>query len=120
MGGAREICANVGQMEGSVQKTRKKSRVKRQAAGGHDQFGGYVLEARTRGAETPVGRVTPVTIDESEGCFDSLATAATTGKMMLDELVKTNSTLDSSIAELAATNTQLTKEVARFSQEVNK
>ena len=38
----------------------------------------------------------------------------------MDELVKTNSTMISSIAELAATNTQLTKEVEILSQEVNK
>ena len=69
---------------------------------------------------TPGGRGTPVKIDELEGCFDSLATAATTGKKKLDELVKTNSTLTSSITELAAMNTRLTKEVASLSQEVNK
>ena len=94
--------------------------MKREAAGGHDQFGGSLLKARARGAEKPVGRVTPVTFDELEGCFDSLDTEATTWKTTLDELVKTNFALTSSIAELAATNTQLTKDVARFSQEVNK
>ena len=45
-------------------KSEKQSRVKRQAAGGQDQFGGYVLEARTRVAETPGGRGAPVIIDE--------------------------------------------------------
>ena len=94
--------------------------MKRQAAGRHDQFGGAVIKARAGGYATPGRRWTPVTVDESEGCFYSLVTAATTGKTALDELVKTNSTLTSSIAELAATNTQLTKEVARLSQEVNK
>ena len=39
---------------------------------------------------------------------------------MLDELVKTNYTLTSSITELVATNTRLTKEVASLSQEVKK
>ena len=94
--------------------------MKRQAAGGQDQFVGDVLKAGAGGAAAPDRRVTPSTIDELEGCFDSLATAATTGKTMLDELVKNNSTLTSSIAELAATNTELTREVAIFSQEVNK
>ena len=65
-------------------KSEKQSRVKRQAEGGQDQFGGAVLEARVGGSATPGGRVTPVTIDELEGYFDSLATAATTGKTMLD------------------------------------
>ena len=101
-------------------KVEKQSRVKRQSAGVQDQFGGAVLEARTGGAATPGGRGTPVTIDELEGCFDSLATAASTGKSTLDELVKANSALTSSIAELAATNTCLTKEVASLSKEVKK
>ena len=94
--------------------------MKRQAEGGQYQFGWAVLEARAGGSATPGGRVTPVTIDELEGYFDSLATAATTGKTMLDYLVKINSTLTSSIAELAATKTRLIKEVASLSQEVNK
>ena len=94
--------------------------MERQDAGRQDQFGGSVLEVSTGGAVTPGGRVTPVTIDELEGCFYSLNTAATTGKTTLDQLVNTNSTLTSSIAESAATNNQLTKEVASLSQEVNK
>ena len=92
--------------------------MKRQAAGVQDQFGGALLEACT--GATPGSRGTSVTIDELEGCFYSLATASTTGKTILDELVKNNSTLTSSIAELDATNTRLTKEVANLSQEVNK
>ena len=39
---------------------------------------------------------------------------------MLDELVKTNSTLTTSITQLTGTNTWLTKEVASLAQEVNK
>ena len=77
-----------------------------QAAGVQDQFGGAVLEARAGGGSAiPGGRGTPVTIDELGGCFYRLAMAASTGKTKLDELVKTNSTLTSPIAELAATNT---------------
>ena len=94
--------------------------MKRQAAGGQDQFEGSVLKTGAGGAAAPGGRGTPVTIDELEGCFDSLTTAETKGKKTLDELVKTNSTLTSSIVELSATKTQLTKEVASLSQEVNK
>ena len=103
----------------SCKKSKKRSRVKRQAAGGQDQFGGAVLEARAGVASTPGGRGTPVTIDELEGCFDSLATAEITGKTTLDKLVETNYTLTSSITELAATNTRLTKEVVSLSQEIN-
>ena len=90
--------------------------MKRQAAGGQDQFGGAVLGAGAWGDAAPYRRVTSVTIDELEGCFDGLATAETTGKTTLDELVKTNFTLTSSIAELAATNTQLTNELESLSQ----
>ena len=86
--------------------------MKRQAAGGQDHFGGAVLEARAGGAATPGGIGTPVTMDELEGCFDSLAATASTGITTMDELVKTNSTLTSPISELAATNTRLTKEMA--------
>ena len=94
--------------------------MKLQAAVGQDQFGGAALEARAGGAANPDGKGTPVTIDELEGFFYSLAVASTTGKTTLDELVKNNSTLTSSISELAATNTRLTKEVVSLSQEVNK
>ena len=55
-------------------KTDKQERVKCQAAGGHDQFGGDVLGVVAGGDAAPGGRGTPVTIDELEGCFDSLAT----------------------------------------------
>ena len=90
--------------------------MKRQAAVGRDQFGGDVLRAGTEVATAPGGGGTPVIIYEIEGCFDRLATAATTGKSTLNELVKANSTLILSIAELTTTNNRLTKEVASLSQ----
>ena len=86
--------------------------MKRKAASGQDKFGGTVIKARAGGAATPGRRGTPFTIDELEGCFDSLYTAETTGKKTLDELVKKIYTLTSSIPELSATNTRLTNEVA--------
>ena len=94
--------------------------MKCQAAGRQDQFLGSVLKARERGGATTGRRGTPVTIYELEGCFDSLATAATTEKTTLDEFIKTNSTLTSSIAGLADMETRLTKEVASLSHEMNK
>ena len=94
--------------------------MKHQAVDGQDQCEGAMLEARAGVATTPGWRGTPVTIDESERCFNSLATAATTGKTTLDQLVKTNSTLTSSIEELDVPNTQPTKEVASFLHEANK
>ena len=79
--------------------------MKHQDAGVQDYFGGSVLEARAGGSANPGGRGNPVTIYELEVCFDSLATAAFTGETTLNELVKTNSTLTSSIMELVATDT---------------
>ena len=109
-----------GKWKEMYKKSEKQSRVKSQDIGGQDQFGGSVIEERAGVAVTPGGRGIHVTIDELEGCFDSLSTSASTGKTTLDELVKTNTTLTSSIAELAAMNTRLTKEVASLSQEVKK
>ena len=94
--------------------------MKRQVTCGQDQFLGALLESRAGVSATPGGRGTPFTIDELEGYFDSLYTAETTGKTTLDELFKTYSTQTSSIAELAAKKTRLTKEVEILSQEVNK
>ena len=108
------------QIEGAVKKSEKQARVKLQDAGGQDQFVGDVLGAAIEGAAPLGGRGTPVTIDEFEVGFDSLATAETTGKITLYELVKTNFTLTSSIAKLSTTNTRLNKEVESLSQELNK
>ena len=57
-------------------KAEKKAIVKRQDAGGHDQFGRAVIGAGVGGATAPGGGGTTVTIDELEGCFDRLAMAA--------------------------------------------
>ena len=43
-------------------KAGKQSRVKRQVAGGQDQFGGAMIGAGAGGAAAPGGRGTPVTI----------------------------------------------------------
>ena len=73
-----------------------------------DQFGGAVLRAGAGGSAAPGGGGTPVKIDEFKGFLYSLATAETTGKATLDELVKANSTLTLSITELTAMNNRLT------------
>ena len=109
-----------GKLKELYKKAEKQARVKRQDLGGHDKLGGDVLGAGAGGDAAPGRRGNPVKIDELEGCFYSLATAATTGKIMLDELVKTNSTLTPPIADLDTTNNRLTKEVAIVSQEVKK
>ena len=59
MGGSRDICADVRKMEEAVKKSKKRSRVKRQAAGGQDQFGGAVLKVRAGTAATSGGRGNP-------------------------------------------------------------
>ena len=105
-----------GKWKDLYKKVEKQARVKCQAACGQGQFGGALLRVGAGGAVPPGGRVTPVKIDESEGCFDILDTMTATGETTLDELVTTNSTLTSFIA----TNNQITKEVASLSQEVHK
>ena len=45
----------------------------------------------------------PVTMDELEGCFDSLANAAVTGKDTLESLVNSNAALTATNAELSNT-----------------
>ena len=45
----------------------------------------------------------PVTMDELEGCFDSLANAAVTGKDTLESLVNSNTVLTKTNAELSNT-----------------
>jgi len=44
----------------------------------------------------------PVTLEELEGCFDAIATAAVTGKDSIESLTKTNAVLTKTNAELAA------------------
>ena len=63
------------------------------------------------GAEPPTGCPSPVTLDELEGCLDSLAGAAVTSKGTLDELVKSNATLAKAIATLTENNSRLSKKV---------
>ena len=66
--------------KGIYKKLDKQAMAKRQAAGGRDQFGVAVLGADAGGDAAPGGGGNPVTIDEIEGCFDSLDADATTGK----------------------------------------
>ena len=60
MGGAREILAGTGKMEGDIQEVRKQAMVKRQDASRRDQFGGSVLGAFAGGYAAPGGGGTPV------------------------------------------------------------
>ena len=68
-------------------KAERKATVKRMSAKNVEQFDSVATgSARNNGggsgggANPPAGRPSPVTLDELEGCFDSLAGAAVTGK----------------------------------------
>ena len=63
------------------------------------------------GKEPPAGRPTPATVEDLEGCFDSQAGVAVTGKGVLEELVKTNASLTITIATLTDSNARLAKNV---------
>ena len=72
------------------------------------------------GAEPPTCCLSPVTLDELEGCFDSLAGVAVTGKETLDELVKDNANLAKAITSLTETNSRLAKKVEHQAAELKK
>lgn len=82
-----------------------KAKVKKKARGA--QFGG-LANRTTPPAQANVANVAnapkkePVTLEELEGCFDSLATAAVTGKDSIESLLKNNSLLTKTNAELSA------------------
>ena len=76
-----------------------------------EQFGGAEIGGASRGEEAQTVLPTPVTLDKLEVCFDILASAAVTGKDMLDELVNSNSALTKTVATLTNTNSRLTKKV---------
>ena len=71
-------------------------------AGGKEagKFGGAAFGCSGGGKEPPTGRHTPATVEDFEGCFDSLAGFAVTGKGVLGELVKSNASLTITIATL--------------------
>ena len=60
---------------------------------------------------------TPVTLDELEGLFGSLASATVTGKDTLYELVKSNAALTKTFATLTDANSCLTNNVEALTNE---
>ena len=97
-------------------KADRKAVVKRIAARNLEQFGGastggHAIDRTNRNgrAEPPPGRPVPVTLDDLEGCFDSLAGAEGAKVPTLDELVKTNAALMKSISTLTDTNAKLSQ-----------
>ena len=82
-------------------------------AGGKEaeQFGGAALGGAVGGKEPPAGRPTPATVEDLEGCFDSLAGVAVKVKRVLEEMVKSNDSLTITIATLTDSNARLAKNV---------
>ena len=63
------------------------------------------------GKEPPAVCPTPATLEDLEGCFDSMVEVAVMGKGVLEELVKSNASLTITIATLTDTNAGLSKKV---------
>ena len=78
-----------------------------------EKFGGSATQGLAfpsdGGREPPADCPTPATLEDAEGCFDSLAGVVATESATLAELVKTNATLTSTNATLTATILKLTK-----------
>ena len=49
-----------------------------------------MLGSAVGGKKPPAERPTPATMEDLEGCFESLAGVVVTGKGVLEELVKSN------------------------------
>ena len=64
--------------------------------------------------DLPAGRPPPATLEDIEGCFDSLAGVVATESATLAELVKNNAALTATNAELTATIVKLTKLVSEL------
>ena len=59
--------------------------------------------------EPPAGRPTQAIVEDFEGCLDILVGVAVTGNGVLDELVKYNASLTTTIVTLTDTNACLSK-----------
>ena len=94
-----------------------KAIIKRKSGVDVEQFVGAAIGGAGRGKEPPTGRPIPVTLDELEGCFDSLDTTAVTGKDTLDELVKSNAALTKISATLTDANSWLMNKVEALTNE---
>ena len=85
-----------------------------------EKIGGAALGGAVRGKEPRAGRPTLATVEDLEGCFDSLAGVAVTGKGVLEELVKSNASLTITIVTLTETNARLTKKVKTLTEALAK
>ena len=85
-----------------------------------EQFCGAVLGGAGRGKEPTAGRPIPATVQDLEGCFDSLEWVAVTGKGVSEELVKSNAYLTNTISTLTDTNSRLSKKLETLTAELAK
>ena len=89
----------------TLQERDTKDTIRIQAEGKEaEQFGGAALGGAVGAKDPPDGRPTPATVEDLEGCFDSLAGVAVTGKEVLEKLVKSNASLTITIATLTDSN----------------
>ena len=84
-------------------------KVKKTAQGRQDHFGEHGAFDKETAQE---GEFLQLSVAELDGCFSSLANAATTEKYILAALVKSNETLTTSNASLTATISDLQRQLA--------
>ena len=91
-------------------------------AGGKEaeQFGSAALGGTGGGKEPHAGIPTPATVEDLEDCFDSLIGVAVIGKGVLDELVKSNASLNITFSTLTNTNAHLAKKVEMLTAALDK
>ena len=87
---------------------------------GGGKFVGAALGGAGGGKEPPAGLPTPATVEDLEGCFNSLAGVVVTGKGVLEEIVNYNASLTNTIATLTDTNSRLSKKVETLKAELAK
>ena len=93
-------------------KSDMKETIRIQAGGKESEnFGGAALGGSGVGKKPPTGRPTPTTVEDLEGCFDIIVGVEVTGKGVLYEMVKSNTSLTITIATLTDTNARLSKKV---------
>ena len=111
MRGSQQARQNLEELENIYLAANKKGKTKKKARDG--QFGGAVTEQSeaTEDEDCAPGTTPPVTLDDLEGCFDSLAAAAVTGNDVLEQLVKSNTTLTKTKYELSATVAKQAEEI---------
>ena len=108
----------MGHLENLYKAANQKAKVNNQAVGGQDQFGATHGALKKSPPHSHQANGMLRSADELREYFDSLAETVTTWKGLLEELVKANSTLTATNAELLATVTVLIKANVKLSCQV--